>query len=177
VKINRNKLLGGLFVLLLALSASSLASAQDNNDALVRFKGGIGVIPVTGVAANGAVNLNLVRGVSPGAPWRITDLEAVITFDGHIKVEGRHLLLASGNGIGTNAGQSVHATLFCGAAATATAHNSNPAGVPLDAEGNFHIDDFLSPLPPTSCDNPVLLIRNVGGVWFAAGIPKLEGAK
>jgi len=21
------------------------------------------------------------------------------------------------------------------------------------------------------CDNPVLLIRNVGGFWFAAGIP------
>jgi hypothetical protein len=173
VDIYRKKLLGGLFVALLGLFAFHSASAQDNSNALVKFKGGIGVIPVTGVAANGTVNLNVVRGVSPGAPWRITDLEAEITFDGHIKVEGRHLLLASGNGIGTNAGQSVHATLFCGLANAATAHNSNPAGVALAADGDFRIDDFLSPAPPTPCDNPVLLIRNVVGVWFAAGIPKL----
>ena len=96
-----------------------------------------------------------------------------MSFDGRIKVNGSGLLLASGNGIGTNAGQSVHATLFCGPGATATAHNSTLAGVALDANGNFRIDDFLSPLPPSVCDSPVLLIRNVGGVWFAAGIRKL----
>ena len=170
----------GLLVLLVALSVSGFASAQNNtNDdtnltPTLRFKGGIGVIPVTGVAANGTVNLNLVRGVSPGAPWRIADLEAVIGSDGHIRVIGHGLLLASGNGIGTNAGQSVHATLFCGAAATATAHSSTPAGVALEADGDFRIDDFLSPAPPTPCDTPVLLIRNAGGLWFAAGIPKLQ---
>ena len=174
MNINCKKLLGGLLVLLLGLSASHIACAQDNNDTLASFKGGIGVIPVTGVAANGTVNLNVVRGVSPGAPWRITDLEAQVTFDGHIKVEGRHLLLASGNGIGTNAGQSVHATLFCGAANTATAHDSNPAGVALEADGDFRIDDFLSPAPPSPCDSPVLLIRNRVGVWFAAGIPRVD---
>jgi len=81
VDIYRKKLLGGLFVALLGLFAFHSASAQDNSNALVKFKGGIGVIPVTGVAANGTVNLNVVRGVSPGAPWRITDLEAEITFD------------------------------------------------------------------------------------------------
>ena len=155
-----------------ALAAVGIASAQDNTD--LKFKGGIGVIPVTGVAANGAINLNVVRGVSPGAPWRIAALEAVVTSDGQIRVVGRGLLLATGSGIGTNAGQSVHATLFCGPAATATAHSSNVAGVALDADGDFRIDDFLSPAPPSSCDSPVLLIRNVGGVWFAAGIPKLE---
>lgn len=169
----------GLLVALVALAASSFATAQSNtNDdtnlaPALKFKGGIGVIPVTGVAANGTVNLNVVRGVPPGAPWRIANLEAQVFSDGHIKVVGRGLLLASGNGIGTNAGQSVHATLFCGPAATATAHNSNPAGVALGTDGDFTIDDFLSPAPPTPCDSPVLLIRNVGGVWFAAGIPKL----
>jgi hypothetical protein len=126
------------------------------------------------VAANGTVNLNVVRGVSPGAPWRIANLEAEISSDGHIKVVGRGLLLASGNGIGTNAGQSVHATLFCGPAASAIAFNSNPAGVALEADGDFRIDDVLSSVPPTPCDSPVLLIRNVGGVWFAAGIPKQQ---
>ena len=84
------------------------------------------------------------------------------------------MLLAAGNGIGTNAGQSVHATLFCGPAATATAHNSTLAGVALEADGDFRIDDFLSPAPPSVCETPVLLIRNAGGVWFAAGIQKLE---
>ena len=92
---------------------------------------------------------------------------------GRIRVKGRGLLLAAGNGIGTNAGASVFATLFCGPANTATAHSSNR--VALDADGDFRIDDVLSPAPPTACDAPVLLIRNGAGsgVWFAAGIPEL----
>jgi hypothetical protein len=167
----------GLLIALVAVAFAGVAFAQDSNDAsALKFKGGIGVITVTGVAANGTVNLNVVRGVPPGAPWRIAALEAAITSDGHIKVAGRGLLLASGNGIGTNAGQSVHATLFCGPAATATSHSSNAAGVPLAADGDFTIDEFLTPAPPATCDNPVLLIRNVGGLWFAAGIPKVEEA-
>lgn len=161
-----------LFLGLVAFAVTGVASAQNNSD--LRFKGAIGVIPVTGVAANGTVNLNVVRGVSPGAPWKISSLEATVSSDGRIKLFGRGLLLATGNGIGTNAGQSVHATLFCGAAATATAHNTTLAGVPLEADGDFRIDDLLSPMPPVSCDTPVLLIRNVGGVWFAAGIQKVE---
>src|SRR5512147_1035839 len=119
----------GLVVALVALAFTGIASAQDNGE--LKFKGAIGVIPVTGVAANGTVNLNVVRGVSPGAPWRITSLDAFVSNDGRIKVIGRGLLLASGNGIGTNAGQSVHATLFCGPAATATAHNTTLTGVAL----------------------------------------------
>lgn len=169
----------GLMVTLAALAIGGSAVAQSTTDdasqeAIAQFKGGIGVIPVTGVAANGAVTLNIVRNVSPAGPWRIAALEAVVGPDGHIKVVGRGLLLASGNGIGTNAGQSVHATLFCGAANAATAHNSNPAGVALEADGDFTIDDFLSPAPPAPCVSPVLLIRNVVGVWFAAGIPRVD---
>jgi hypothetical protein len=162
-----------LLLTLVAMAATGIASAQDGSR--LAFKDAIGVIPVTGVAANGTVNLNVVRGVSPGAPWRIADFRAELRSDGHIRVVGRGLLLASGNGIGTNAGQSVHATLFCGPAATATAHNSTVAGVALEADGDFRIDDYLSPAPPSPCATPVLLIRNVGGVWFAAGIPKVDG--
>jgi hypothetical protein len=154
------------------LATTGIVFAQD--ETALRFKGGIGVMPVTGVAVTGAVNLNVVRGVAPGAPWRIAALDAEVSSDGHIQVAGRGLLLATGNGIGTNAGQSVHATLFCGPATTTTAHNSTLAGVALEADGDFRIDDFLTPPPPTSCDTPVLLIRNAGGVWFAAGIPNLE---
>jgi hypothetical protein len=161
-----------LLFALVALAVTGIAFAENDTD--LRFKGGIGVIPVTGVAANGTVNLNIVRGINPGAPWRITSLDAFVSSDGRIKVLGRGLLLAAGNGIGTNANQSVHATLFCGPAATATAHNTTLTGVALGADGDFRIDDLLSPMPPVICDTPVLLIRNVGGVWFAAGIRKLE---
>jgi hypothetical protein len=160
----------GLLVALVALAVAGMASAQE--DSSLKFRGGIGVIPVTGVAATGAVNLNVVRGINPAGPWRIADLNADITSDGHIRVKGRGLLLAAGNGIGTNAGASVFATLFCGPAATATAHSSNR--VALDVDGDFRINDFLTPALTETCDTPVLLIRNGGasGVWFAAGIPE-----
>ena len=110
----------------------------------------------------------------PLPPGRIADLNANIDPDGHIRVVGRGLLLATGNGIGTNARQSVHASLFCTSGTTVTEHDSNLAGVALDTNGDFRIDDYLSTVQPTTCGSPVLLIRNVGGVWFAAGIPKLE---
>jgi hypothetical protein len=170
-------LVRGLAMTLVALALTGIAFAQD--DAGLKFKGGIGVIPVTGVSATtGLPNLNVVRGVNPAGPWRIAALEALVTPDGHIQVKGRGLLLAAGNGIGTNAGASVHATLFCGAATAATAFDE--PGVALDADGDFTIDDFLtgsSPLP-NPCANPVLLIRNGAatgqGVWFAAGIRQLD---
>jgi len=162
----------GLLVALVAMAITGIASAQEN--ANLKFRGGIGVNPVTGVAANGAVNLNVVRGVNPAGPWRIADLDANVTSEGRIQAKGRGLLLAAGNGIGTNAGASVFATLFCGPAATATAHSSGR--VALDTDGDFRIDDLLSPAPPASCDTPVLLIRNGAGsgVWFAAGIPEAK---
>jgi hypothetical protein len=61
-------------------------------------------------------------------------------------------------------------------AQTATSHDSTLAGVALAPDGDFRIDDDLTPAPPNPCDTPVLLIRNVGGVWFAAGIPNLKGS-
>jgi hypothetical protein len=146
---------------------------------LARFEGGIGVIPV----ANGAgpanpdgtfpnVKLNIVRGVPPGAgPWRIADLRADVDINGRIKVRGRGLLLASSNSIGQNAGQSVFATLICEAAGPFVEH-STTVSVPLEANGDFRIDDTLNSVP-SACASPVLLIRNTAGVWFAAGIPKL----
>jgi hypothetical protein len=160
-----------LLVILLTLAAAGIAAAQDTTDLV--FKGGIGVQPVSGVSATGAANLNVVRGVSPAGPWRISSLVVDVSPNGHIIAVGRGLLLAAGNGIGTNGGQKVHVTLFCGPAATATAHSSNAAGVALQPNGDFAIEDVLSPLPPVSCTTPVLLVRNAGGLWFAAGIQQL----
>jgi hypothetical protein len=164
-------------VFLVVLGLAGHASAQSS-DSLARFEGGIGVIPVSNGAgpanADGTlpnVRLNVVRGVNPGGgPWRIAELRAEVDVFGRIKVRGRGLLLASGNSIGQNANQSVFATLICEAAAPFPQHSTS--SVPLEPNGDFRIDDTLDSVPAT-CPSPVLLIRNTGGVWFAAGIPAL----
>jgi hypothetical protein len=154
----------------------SLCAFGGRGNSLVRFEGAIGVIPVSNVVVNGTtttVSANVVRGISPsGQIWRIANLDASVSQDGRIRVHGRGLLLGGGNGIGTNGGQSVFATLFCGPAASATSSSTNEAGVALDSDGDFTIDEVLSPLPTTTCDTPVLLIRTAAGAhpWFAAGI-------
>jgi hypothetical protein len=146
------------------------------DETLASFKGGIGVIPVSsgvGTAATAeVVNRNFVRGVQPGLNiWVIRELEATVSTNGHIEVEGEGLLLGSSDDIGGTMGDFVFATLICEAVAPFTEHNSNLNGVPLDPNGNFTIDDVLSDAP-TTCDSPVLLIRNAANSnWFAAGIP------
>jgi hypothetical protein len=166
-KISTLALIGGL--------AWSVAASSD--DTLVRFNGGIGVIPVSAAVVNtdgtpSSVSRNVVRGVNPpGQIWRITDLNAEVSADGRIRVKGKGLLLAGGNGIGTAAGQSVFATLICEAAPPFTLRSTSPAGVALQPNGDFEIDDMLSPAPGT-CASPVLLIRNLQGAWFAAGVPE-----
>jgi hypothetical protein len=166
-----------VFALFLGIVFPLSAGAQDS---LVKFKGGIGVIPVSsGVVAAGtqpltseAVNRNFVRGVPPaGQIWVIADLRANVKADGlgSIEVRGKGLLLGGGNNIGQTNNASVFATLFCGN----TPHSSNLAGVPLEPNGDFRIDDKLSPAP-FDCASPVLLIRNAANqTWFAAGIPNL----
>lgn len=145
--------------LLLAMSISLSAVAQGP---LVTFDGAIGNQPLRG----GAV-ANVVQGVNPaGIPWVITRLTVDVMTDGRISIDGRGLLLAGGNGIGTNGGQSVGARLFCGTVP------QNSILVPLQSNGDFRIDDVLTPLPPNPCEKPVLLIVNASGTWFAAGIQK-----
>jgi hypothetical protein len=159
-----------VFALFLGLVFPLSATA----DSLAKFQGGIGVIPVSsgvGTAATATdVNRNIVRGVQPpGQIWVIADLQANVRGDGRITVEGRGLLLGGGNNIGTNANQSVRATLLCTNDGNVL-HDSDL--VALAANGDFRIDDLLSPAPPNTCDSPVLLSRNSAGSWFAAGIPK-----
>ena len=154
---------------------SSLLAKDDNS---LRFDGGIGVIPVSNVTVNAdgsvTVSRNIVRGVNPpGQIWIIDALRADVRGD-EIRARGRGLLLGGGNNIGTNANQSVFASLICGQAAPFTVHSTPTAGVPLDPNGDFRIDDVLTPAPPFECVNPVLLIRNRGGAWFAAGIVKRD---
>jgi hypothetical protein len=145
-----------------ALLACAIPASADNR--LVRFDGGIGVIP-TGSGAT------TVRTVQPaGQIWVIRDLKADVRSDGSIRVDGRGLLLGSGDNVGFNNNASVFATLICGV----DQHSTTLTGVALEPDGDFRIDDVLTPPPPAECLTPVLLIRNVAGTrnWFAAGIPK-----
>ena len=152
-------------------------------ESLVRFDGGIGAIPVSSAAgtanADGTfpnVNRNVVRGVpTAGQPWVIASLKADVETDGHIKVRGRGLLVGGGNNIGRNVNASVFATLICEAAAPFVERSTAAAGVPLEPNGDFRIDDTLNPAP-SECPSPVLLIRGTlrDRGWFAAGIQRLS---
>ena len=155
---------------------------------LVKFDGGIGVDPVSNAQGMDpvatVVTRNIVRGVQPAASWVIAKLKAEVKDDGRIAVDGRGLVFASGDTIGTAlvvtptggtaASLNVFATLICENVAPFVERNTNP--VPLAENGDFKIDDVLSPPPPSSCATPVLLIRSAGnGNWFAAGIQKFDG--
>jgi hypothetical protein len=136
--------------------------AATAGESLVRFDGRIGVIPISNVLVNAdgttTVTRNIVRTVnSAGQIWVILDLKADVRADRRIKVHGRGLLLGGGNRVGTNAGARVFATPICEAAIPFTLRSTDLAGVPLEADGDFQIDDVLSPDPPAECANPVLL--------------------
>jgi hypothetical protein len=152
----------------------------------LKFKGGIGVIPVSsGVAVSPtpataqvveSVNRNIVRGVQPaGQIWRIEKLNATVSANGRIQVDGKGLVLGGGNNAGRapsgTGALSVFATLICEPVAPFTERISAPAGVLLSPNGDFKIDGMLSPLPPAVCLSPMLLIRNAANLgWFAVGI-------
>jgi hypothetical protein len=166
------------YLLFLGIIYPLSGSAED---LLATFKGGIGVIPVSsgaGLNADGTapnVNRNVVRGVNPaGQIWVINKLDATVGTDGHITVDGKGLILGGGNNAGRAAGQSVFATLICEAAAPFIERSTNLTGVPLAPNGDFKIDDMLSPAP-VDCASPMLLIRNAAGLaWFAVGILKQD---
>ena len=151
---------------------------MEGPNVLAAFKGGIGVQPVLNVVgpanADGtfsSVSRNVVRGVTPAGPWRISELKAEIDANGRIRVRGQGLLLAAGNRIGSNGTQRVFATLICEETAPFVERSSAFTGVALEANGDFEIDDVLDSVP-SQCASPVLLIRSASNsTWFAAGIP------
>jgi hypothetical protein len=154
----------GMLTALVFVMGAIAQSVQAQN--LVSFSGGIGDI------STGSTNTT-VRGVAAaGQIWVIRDLAADVRQNGSIRLDGRGLLLGAGDAIGSNGNASVFATLFCANDGNIQ-HSSNPAGVALDVNGDFRIDDTLSPVPPNPCTSPVLLIRVTGpGSWFAAAIPR-----
>ncbi|NJD62486.1 MAG: hypothetical protein FIA93_07170 [Deltaproteobacteria bacterium] len=145
----------------LAIASNSVAQPA------ARFDGGIGVIPT------GSANTT-VRGVAPaGQIWVIRELRGDVHTDGRIRIDGRGLLLGAGNNFAGNGNASVFATLICEAAEPFVQRSTAPDGVPLEANGDFRIDDVVAPAPVDGCASPVLLIRNAAnGGWFAGGISR-----
>ena len=153
-----------MFIAAVFVVGAMAQSALAQN--LVMFNGGIGDI-TTGSADTAVFDVPVA-----GQIWVIRDLLAEVKVGGRIQVDGQGLLLGAGNAIGSNANASVFATLFCTNDGNVQ-HSSNLAGVQLEADGDFSINDKLSPAPPSTCTSPVLLIRVTGnGGWFAAGIPR-----
>jgi hypothetical protein len=152
-------LIAGVFV----LGAMAQSGVAQN---LVMFNGGIGDI------TTGSADTTVLGVPAAGQIWVIRNLTAEVRVGGLIQVNGQGLLLGAGNAIGSNANASVFATLFCANDGN-VAHSTSAAGVPLQVNGDFRIQDSLSPAPPNTCTSPVLLIRSTGGAWFAAGIPFL----
>jgi hypothetical protein len=154
-----------MLIAIVSVIGAMAQSAMAQN--LVMFKGGIGDI------TTGSTETTVQGVAAAGQIWVIRDLQAQVKVGGRIQVDGQGLLLGSGNAIGSNANASVFATLFC-ANDGDVEHSTNLAGVPLQVNGDFRIQDSLSPAPPDTCTSPVLLIRVTdGGTWFAAGIPFL----
>ena len=160
-----------LFCALIALGVPLSGGLALAAGSLVSFNAGIGVTPFenTGSAAIPNVAANVVRGVNPpGDPWRIGSLFANVDTDSTITVVGTRLLLAGGNGLGSNPVPNVEAKLFCGTSDT----SYHSRAVPMDDNGNFFISGTLSSAPTHPCTTPVLLIVAApNGAWLAAGIP------
>ena len=164
----------------------SLPAAAD--DASLKFKGGIGVHPVSAVINCPAspapcvtgppvtVNRNIVRGVSPaGQIWVIADLDAKVSANGSITVKGKGLILAGGDNAGRAPALSVLAALTCQTTTGFSESLTSTAGVMLPPSGDFVINDVLSPPPPSPCASPTLLILNTTNfTWFAVGIPSRQ---
>jgi hypothetical protein len=177
-----------VLALVAVLAFVATGTAAQSGNTLVSFRGGIGVEPVSAGAGTATTSMsvtrNIVRGVQPAVqPWKIADFQANVKADGQITARGRGLVFAGGSSVGTallispsgaTTDFMVFATLICENVAPFVEHNSKP--VPLSPDGNFTINDVLSPPPPASCPTPALLIRNAANLnWFSAGIQTFAG--
>jgi hypothetical protein len=155
----------------LSLTLILCAGALAQSETVVRWRGIEGVITAPGVD-------NPVGQIHSGAgPWTTRSGSARInltTGEGSFEVEG--LVLNGGSASGTpGAVTSVVGTLVCNAGVAGStetdvdtpATNLSPAG---DADLSFRIN------VPTSCNNPLFLIRVPSGRWIATGTKTALGS-
>jgi hypothetical protein len=168
---------------LMSATAGPAAADGNGNNSSLTFNRGVGVDPITCppspavcAGSTGTVILNVVRGQQPGGQiWTINKLKATVNANGSIKVSGKGLVLAGGNGAGgipaTTPPFAVFATLSCLSSANFALSSTPVTGVTVSPTGDFQINDMLKPTPMFPCANPLLLIQGAANShWFALGI-------
>jgi hypothetical protein len=143
---------------------SFFATACFADDSVVHWKRIVGVITAPGTS-------NTVAGITSGGPWTASEGRAAIdltTGEAAFFVEG--LVLVGGNFTGTPGPvTSVKGTLVCNAGAASQAV-IDTAAVTLDPYGNAEFRGSLASTPPSSCTNPLFLIRVPGpNLWIGTG--------
>jgi hypothetical protein len=116
------------------------------------------------VAVNPAPGPAIAGIPSGGAPWLIRHgSKAKLDTDGELKVEIKGLVFAATGTTTSPTGavvSQVQATAIC---------NGTPAGttglVPISASGDAVIRETVA--IPSTCDDPVVLVRVSGGAWIA----------
>jgi hypothetical protein len=145
------------------------ATASFADDVVVRWNRFVGVITAPGVS-------NTVAGIKSGGPWTVAEGSALVDLskgEAAFFVEG--LVLVGGNDSGTPGPVTeVKGTLVCNAGASSQAIIDTPT-VGLDARGNTEFFGAFESTPPSTCNNPLFLIRvPTANVWIATGAKRIE---
>ena len=160
---------------LAVLLAPALTLAHEPDDAVVQWRGIVGVITAPNVD-------NPVAGISAGTlPWAVRDGHARVNLaTGEASFEVRGLVLVGGAASGTTGPiTTVTGTLVCNPA-TQTQAVIDTAEVPLSPLGNAHFRGELNTIPGV-CANPLFLVRigpsfrAAAGRWLATGAVRSAG--
>jgi len=154
----------GTIVLVLALGASSLATAKTPK--ILEFDTMVGVPQaLTGSA-------NAIRGINGGGiPWTIASGSGELTTSGHLEIKVRGLVFAAGPNTGSNTVTSFRAIVSCldaDAAVVNVATGSFPAttGPASSGGGNANIEADVT--LPSPCLAPIVFVTSPGLSWFAS---------
>jgi hypothetical protein len=151
-----------LAVVFVSLIATVTMAAQTSSNSVVLWKTIAGVITAPGTS-------NPVGGIASGSsPWTTTGGFAFVNLmTGEVAFNVQGLVINGGNVTGTPGPvANVAGALVCNAASSPTVTETSP--VTLSAQGDASFSGTLSS-PPSSCTNPIFLIRVPGGPWIATG--------
>lgn len=151
-----------LAVVLLSLMVTATLVAQTSSSNIVVWRTITGVITAPGTS-------NPVGGIASGtSPWTTTGGFAFVNLmTGEVAFSVEGLVINGGNVSGTPGPvTNVAGALVCSASSSPTVTETSP--VALSAQGNASFSGTLSSAP-SSCTNPIFLIRVPGGPWIATG--------
>ena len=154
------KVLAAVFLSLIA--AATLVAQTSGSNNVVFWRTINGVITAPGTS-------NPVGGIASGSsPWTTTGGFAFVNLmTGEVAFSVQGLVINGGNVSGTPGPvTNVAGALVCNAASSPTVTETSP--VTLSAQGDASFSGTLSSAP-SSCTNPIFLIRVPGGPWIATG--------